>query len=113
MNIPAIHLVRAEDLEYNSLPLLDAVKKYLNTKGKNNLTLIRTGRSERCLRYKLLGCNTDAGLYVGMTLFCSRTSSDADYGQFLYNSLLSSTEAYQQQVPSTCALVELSIYHCE
>ena len=42
MDIPAIHLVKADDVEDNSPLLLDAVEMYLNTKGKTDKTFIRT-----------------------------------------------------------------------
>ena len=44
MDIPAIHLVKADDVENNSPLLLDAVEMYLNTKGKTDKTFIRTAR---------------------------------------------------------------------
>ena len=39
MDIPAIHLVKADDVEDNSPLLLDAVEMYLKTKGKTDKTL--------------------------------------------------------------------------
>jgi hypothetical protein len=42
MDIPAIHIVKADDVEDNSLLLLDAVEMYLNTEGKTDKTFIRT-----------------------------------------------------------------------
>ena len=42
MDIPAIHIVKADDVEDNSLLLLDAVEMYLNTKRKTDKTFIRT-----------------------------------------------------------------------
>ena len=44
MDIPAIHLVKADDVEDNSPLLLDAVEMYINTKGKTDKTFIRTAR---------------------------------------------------------------------
>jgi hypothetical protein len=44
MDIPAIHFVKADDVEDNSPLLLDAVEMYLNTKGKTDKTFIRTAR---------------------------------------------------------------------
>ena len=44
MDIPAIHLVKADDVEGNSPLLLDAVEMHLNAKGKTDKTFIRTAR---------------------------------------------------------------------
>jgi hypothetical protein len=44
MDIPAIHLVKANDVEDSSPLLLDAVEMYLHTKGKTDKTFIRTAR---------------------------------------------------------------------
>jgi len=44
MDIPAIHLVKADDVEGNSPLLLDAVEIYINTKSKTDETFIRTAR---------------------------------------------------------------------
>ena len=37
-DIPAVHLVKADDVEDNSPLLLDAVEMYINTKGKTDKT---------------------------------------------------------------------------
>ena len=42
MDIPAIHIVKADDVEDNSLLLLDAVEMYLSIKRKTDKILIRT-----------------------------------------------------------------------
>jgi hypothetical protein len=52
MDIPAIHLVKADDVEDNSSLLLDAVEMYINTKGK---TFIRTARRNAAYVAKVLG----------------------------------------------------------
>jgi len=55
MDIPAIHLVRADDAEYNSPLLLDAVEMYLTIKGKTDKTFIRTARRNGTYVAKVLG----------------------------------------------------------
>jgi integrase len=55
MDIPAIHLVKADDLEDNSPLLLDAVEMYLHTKGKTDKTFIRTARRNATYVAKVLG----------------------------------------------------------
>ena len=55
MDIPAIHLVKAGDLEDDSPLLLDAVEMYLNTKGKTDKTFIRTARRNAAYVTKVLG----------------------------------------------------------
>ena len=55
MDIPAIHLVKADDVEDSSPLLLDAVEMYLNTKGKTDKTFIRTARRNAAYVAKLLG----------------------------------------------------------
>jgi hypothetical protein len=55
MDIPAIHLVKAGDLEDGSPLLLDAVDMYLNTKGKTDKTFIRTARRNAAYVAKVLG----------------------------------------------------------
>ena len=55
MDIPAIHLVRADDLEDNSPLPLDAVEMYLHTKGKTDKTFIRTARRNAAYVVKVLG----------------------------------------------------------
>lgn len=55
MDIPAIHLVKADDVEGNSPLLLDAVEMYLNTKGKTDKTFIRTARRNAAYVAKVLG----------------------------------------------------------
>jgi hypothetical protein len=55
MDIPAIQLVKADDVEDNSPLLLDAVEMYLNTKGKTDKTFIRTARRNAAYVAKVLG----------------------------------------------------------
>jgi integrase len=55
MDIPAIHLVKADDAEDNSPLLLDAAEMYLNTKGKTDKTFIRTARRNAAYVAKVLG----------------------------------------------------------
>jgi integrase len=55
MDIPAIHLVKADDVEDDSPLLLDAVDMYLNTKGKTDKTFIRTARRNATYVTKVLG----------------------------------------------------------
>ena len=55
MDIPAIHLVRADDAEDNSPLLLDAVEMYLTIKGKADKTFIRTARRNGTYVAKVLG----------------------------------------------------------
>ena len=55
MDIPAIHLVKADDVEDNSPLLLDAVEMYINTKGKTDKTFIRTARRNAAYVAKVLG----------------------------------------------------------
>ena len=55
MDIPAIHLVKAEDAKDNSPLLLDAVEMYLKTKGKTDKTFIRTARRNAAYVAKVLG----------------------------------------------------------
>ena len=55
MDIPAIHLVKADDVENNSPLLLDAVEMYINTKGKTDKTFIRTARRNAAYVAKVLG----------------------------------------------------------
>ena len=55
MDIPAIHLVKADDVANNSPLLLDAVEMYLHTKGKTDKTFIRTARRNAAYVAKVLG----------------------------------------------------------
>ena len=55
MDIPAIHLVRADDVADSSPRLLDAVEMYLTTKGKTDKTFIRTARRNAAYVAKVLG----------------------------------------------------------
>ena len=55
MDIPAIHLVRADDMEDNSPLLLDAVEMYLTIKGKTDKTFVRTARRNSTYVAKVLG----------------------------------------------------------
>ena len=55
MDIPAIHLVRADDVEDSSPLLLDAVEMYLNIKRKTDKTFIRTARRNAAYVAKVLG----------------------------------------------------------
>ena len=55
MDIPAIHLVKADDVEDNSPLLLDAVEMYLTIKGKTDKTFIRTVRRNGTYLAKVLG----------------------------------------------------------
>ena len=54
MDIPAIHLVKADDANDNYPLLLDAVEMYLNTKGKTDKTFIRTARRNASYVAKVL-----------------------------------------------------------
>ena len=55
MDIPAIHLLKADDVEDNSPLLLDAVEMYLHTKGETDKTFIRTARRNAGYVAKVLG----------------------------------------------------------
>jgi len=55
MDIPAIHLVKSDDVEDNSPLLLDAVEMYLTIKGKTDKTFIRTARRNATYVAKVLG----------------------------------------------------------
>ena len=55
MDIPAIHLVKADDVEDNSPLLLDAVEMYLTIKGKADKTFVRTARRNGSYVAKLIG----------------------------------------------------------
>ena len=55
MNIPAIHLVKSDDVEDSSPLLLDAVEMYLSIKGKTDKTFIRTARRNATHVAKVLG----------------------------------------------------------
>ena len=55
IDIPAIHLLKADDVENNSPLLLDAVEMYLHTKGKTDKTFIRTARRNAAYAAKVLG----------------------------------------------------------
>ena len=44
MDIPAIHLVKTDDVEDTSPLMMDAVEMYLSIKGKDDRTFIRTAR---------------------------------------------------------------------
>ena len=55
MDIPAIHLVKTDDMEDTSLLMFDAVEMYLAIKGKNDQTFIRTARRNREYVSKLMG----------------------------------------------------------
>ncbi len=55
MDIPAIHLVKSDDVEESSPLLLDAVEMYLSIKGKTDKTFIRTARRNANYVAKALG----------------------------------------------------------
>ena len=55
MDIPAIHLVKSDDVEDSSPLLLDAVEMYLSIKGKTDKTFIRTARRNATYVAKVLG----------------------------------------------------------
>ena len=55
LDIPAIHLVKPDDVQGNSPPLLDAVEMYLNIKRKTDKTFIRTARRNATYVVKVLG----------------------------------------------------------
>ena len=55
MDIPAIHLVKADDVEDNSPLLFDAVEMYLTIKDKTDKTFVRTARRNGTYVAKLLG----------------------------------------------------------
>ena len=55
MDIPAIHLVRTDDVEDTSPLMMDAVEMYLSIKGKDDRTFIRTARRNGEYVSKVLG----------------------------------------------------------
>ena len=55
MGIPAIHLVKSDDVEDSSPLLLDAVEMYLSIKGKTDKTFIKTSRRNATYVAKVLG----------------------------------------------------------
>ena len=55
MDIPAIHLVKTDDVEDSSPLMMDAVEMYLSIKGKDDRTFIRTARRNGEYVSKVLG----------------------------------------------------------
>ena len=55
MDIPAIHLVKTDDVENTSPLMMDAVEMYLSIKGKDDRTFIRTARRNGEYVSKVLG----------------------------------------------------------
>ena len=55
MDIPAIHLVKTDDVEDTSPLMMDAVEMYLSIKGKDDKTFIRTARRNGEYVSKVLG----------------------------------------------------------
>ena len=55
MDIPAIHLVKTDDVDENSPLMMDAVEVYLSIKGKGNRTFIRTAKRNGEYVSKVLG----------------------------------------------------------
>tara|TARA_A100001015_G_scaffold114755_1_gene127404 strand:+ start:209 stop:1183 length:975 start_codon:yes stop_codon:yes gene_type:complete len=55
LDIPAIHLLKADDVQDNSPLLLDAVEMYLSIKRKTDKTFIRTARRNATYVVKVLG----------------------------------------------------------
>ena len=55
MDIPAIHLVKTDDVEYTSPVMLDAVDMYLSIKGNNDRIFVRTARRNSEYVAKVLG----------------------------------------------------------
>ncbi|MAW24392.1 MAG: integrase, partial [Gammaproteobacteria bacterium] len=55
MDIPAIHLVKTDDVEDASPLMMDAVEMYLSIKGKDDRTFIRTARRNGEYVSKVLG----------------------------------------------------------
>ena len=55
MEIPAIHLMKTDDVEDTSPVMMDAVEMYLSIKGKDDRTFIRTARRNGEYVSKVLG----------------------------------------------------------
>ena len=55
MDIPAIHLVRTEDVKHTSPMMMDAVEMYLSIKGNDDKTFIRTAKRNSEYVAKVLG----------------------------------------------------------
>ncbi len=55
MDIPAVHLVKTDDVEDTSPLMMDAVEMYLSIKGKDDRTFIRTARRNGEYVAKVLG----------------------------------------------------------
>jgi integrase len=55
MDIPAIHLVKTDDMEDTSPQMMDAVEMYLSIKCKDDMTFIRTARRNGEYVSKVLG----------------------------------------------------------
>ena len=55
MDIPAIHLVRTEDVKHTSPMMMDAVDMYLSIKGNDDKTFIRTAKRNGEYVAKVLG----------------------------------------------------------
>ena len=55
MGIPAIHLVKTDDVDDTSPLMMDAVEMYLSIKGKEDRTFIRTARRNSEYVSKVLG----------------------------------------------------------
>ena len=58
MDIPAIHLVKTDDVADTSPLMMDAVEMYLSIKGKDDRTFIRTARRNGEYVSKVLGNQT-------------------------------------------------------
>jgi hypothetical protein len=55
MDIPAIHLVRADGVAHDAPVMLDAVENYLKLKGNDDRIFVRTARRNGSYVAKLLG----------------------------------------------------------
>jgi hypothetical protein len=55
MDIPAIHLVRADGVAHDAPVMLDAVENYLKLKSNNDRIFVRTARRNGSYVAKLLG----------------------------------------------------------
>ena len=70
MDIPAIHLVKADDMEVTSPLIMDAVEMYLSIKGKDDRTFMRTARRNGEYVSKVLG-NRPITSYSSSEVMCS------------------------------------------
>ena len=115
MDILAIHLVKADDVEDSSPLLLDAVEMDVKTKGKTDKTFIRTAGRNAAYVAKVLGNRLITSYATPEAAksrdWCFEQGMSLNTVKRVFTSLVSKMDFPSQEMSDECDAVLLKLYN--